>query len=70
MSVFSQTPFITGEERPQQLAAGKASHSAAAGLLSGVCGFPEYRTRQDFATTSSKKRMLKIREPTEDVVEK
>lgn len=45
----SQNPFIAAEKRPQQLAAGKASHSAAAGFLSDVCGFPKYKTRWDFA---------------------
>lgn len=66
----SQNPFIAVEERPQQLAAGKSSHLAAAVLLSGVCGFPKYETRWNFATTGYKKRMpslLKLMKPTEDV---
>lgn len=55
MSALFQNTFIAAEKRPQQLAAGKASHSAAAGLLSGVYGFPKYKTRWDFATTGYKK---------------
>lgn len=43
------------EERPQQLAAGTAALSAAAGLLSGVCGFPKHKTRWDFATAGCEK---------------
>lgn len=45
----SQNAFTAAEKRPQQLATGKASHSAAGGFLSGVCGFPEYK-RRDLAT--------------------
>lgn len=45
----AQTPFIATEKRPEQLAAGKAPHSAGAVFLSGVCGFPKYKTRWDFA---------------------